>query len=82
MATKVSALAHQHLFQYVQLIHHQHPLVVFHALNLRLKLHHLLFHFPLLSKGSLFRDPGPYRYLFDFLGPYLSFRVPIINVLA
>ena len=76
---EVSALAHQHLFQSVQLIHHlhQHPLVVFHALNLHLKLHHLLFHFPLLSKGSLFRDPGPYRDLFDFLGLNLSFRVPI-----
>ena len=27
---------------------------------------------PLLPKGCLFRDPGPYRDLFDFLGPYFQ----------
>ena len=26
--------------------------------------------------------PGPYRNLFDILGPYLNFRVPIFSVLA
>ena len=67
---EVSTLAHQHLFQSVQLIHHlhQHPLVVFHALNLHLKLQHLLFH--CCQKGPYLGTQVP-------IGTFLTFWVPI-----